>query len=645
MTAIVGIYRLDGKTVTPFELQRMTDRLAHRGPDGAGAWHDGAIGLGHCMLWTTPESLHERLPLVSNDGLRVITADARIDNRDELLAAFGLTSAPPDHRPDSALILASYERWGESCVDHLLGDFAFAIWDNNRQHLFCARDHMGVKPFFYFHSDDVFAFASEIKALFCLPEVPKRVNEEHIASFLASEDTDRRRTAYADVCRLPAAHVLTVRTNELRFHHYWSLDPSRELSLASDEEYAQQFHDIFMEAVRCRLRSAYPVGSHLSGGLDSSSVVCAVRKARKQQSDEDTALHTPLHTFSAIFDDVPESDERSYINTVLAQGDIEPHYVRADRIGTLSDIERMLWHEEEPFEIPNLFISWELSRAASDVGVRVLFDGESGDTVLSHARGWLVEFARTGKWGTLLTELNARAQVTNKSRYQLVIYGLVLPLLRSRIPKIWRRIRKDPITSSNLAFIAAPFAKRMRLEDQIETNRLQESARSRPREQHFASLNIAFVQDIFEVLDREAAAFSLEFRHPFYDRRLVEFCLALPVEQKLRHGYTRYVLRNALASCLPDDIRRRGSKANLSPNFDRSFLLFDRARIESLYQDTPATNAYVNLARVRAAYNDCQNGRTSVTFMLWKVAVLASWLKQTRGVALKENNCFDFDAN
>ncbi len=169
MSGIAGIYYLDEKPVEWETLSRMVDRLVHRGPDGADVWCSESIGLGHRMLSTTPESLLEKLPLVSRSGDLAITADARIDNRDELIGLLRLKDYPAEKITDSQLILTAYEKWGESCSQYLLGDFAFAIWDRRKQTLFCGRDHFGVKPFYYYYcSGQIFVFASEIKALFCL---------------------------------------------------------------------------------------------------------------------------------------------------------------------------------------------------------------------------------------------------------------------------------------------------------------------------------------------------------------------------------------------------------------------------------------------------------------------------------------------
>ncbi len=278
MSAIVGIYYLDNRPVNSLHLDHMLKSLAHRGPDGAEAWQEGPIGLGHGRLWTTPESVQEKLPLVNKTGDFILTADARIDNRNELIAALEVTDRPSHEITDGELILRAYERWGEYCPEKLLGDFAFALWDRRRQVLFCARDPFGVKPFYYYHSDRIFAFASEIKALLCLPEVPRRLNEVRVADYLLSILEDKVITFYWEIFRLPPGHGMTVGRERVLIRSYWSLDPTYAIRYDSNEEYAEAFHDLFREAVCCRLRSAFPIGSTLSGGLDSSSVVCMARK-------------------------------------------------------------------------------------------------------------------------------------------------------------------------------------------------------------------------------------------------------------------------------------------------------------------------------------------------------------------------------
>ncbi|HZU76753.1 MAG TPA: asparagine synthetase B, partial [Dehalococcoidia bacterium] len=210
MSALAGIVRLDGQPAAPTDLAAMMQALDHRGPDGRGVWHEGATGLGHQLLRATPEPVPETLPLSARSGRCVITADARLDNRDELIAALGLGGCPDDALTDADLLLAAYERWGEACPEELLGDFAFAIWDRRAQTLFCARDHFGVKPFYFLHlAGRLFAFASEVPALLRLHELPRRLNESRIADFLAGLD-DPTSTCYCDIVRLPPAHALTL---------------------------------------------------------------------------------------------------------------------------------------------------------------------------------------------------------------------------------------------------------------------------------------------------------------------------------------------------------------------------------------------------------------------------------------------------
>jgi asparagine synthase (glutamine-hydrolysing) len=204
VSAIAGVYFLDGQPVGCADVDRMVAIQAHRGPDGSGVWSKGPVGVGHCLLWTTPESLREKFPRISRAGELVLTADARIDNRHALIAALNRGDRSPEELTDGPLILAAYERWGERSPERLLGDFAFVVWDGRTQSLLCVRDYFGIKPFYYYHHPGrTFSFASEIKALMCLPCVPRRLNEVRVADYLASRVEDKVVTFYQDIFRLP----------------------------------------------------------------------------------------------------------------------------------------------------------------------------------------------------------------------------------------------------------------------------------------------------------------------------------------------------------------------------------------------------------------------------------------------------------
>lgn len=629
MSAITGLFNFSdtAEKVDSTILRRMTDCLAHRGPDAASTWHAGGVGLGHRLLWTTPESRVERLPLASGDGRRVLTADARIDNRDALFDALDITTTT-NAVTDSALILAAYERWGDGCVQHLLGDFAFAIWDADRESLFCARDHVGVKPFYYYRSDRLFAFASEIKALFCVPEVPRKINEPEIAYYVVSDYGDPTVTAYRNIHCLPAARAMTISARGTDVRRYWALDPSRTIRYDTDEEYEQVFRELFTEAVRCRLRSAFPVGAELSGGLDSSSVVCVARDLLRREG-----APTSLHTFSATYADVPQCDESAYRRPILSGGDLIPHDVHPDRLSTLADVDEMLQGQDGPLPIPNMFMSRALFGAARETGVRVLLDGENGDDVVSHGAGCLTELLFGFKWRNFLRELNGFARRMNAPRRRILWHTEMLPALGDIVPDsvlaARRRLHRWPPSPGDKRFIRPEFSEVIDWKtvhpDEAQRRRYRPSTCA--HDWHCFGISHALTQAVLAAADKAAAAFSIELRHPFYDVRLMEFCLALPPEQKIKGSWPRSIARRALASLLPPEVCWRLSKANLGPNFRHCLLTFDRERVESvLTASASPTDRYLDRHRLLQAYDDCVAGKQGDEFILWKMMVLERWL-------------------
>lgn len=596
MSAIAGIYYLDRQLVERTTLGRMVDILAHRGSDAVGIWSEEFIGLGHRMLWTTPESLHEQLPLVTQNKNLVITADARIDNREELIAALNFSNRLSEKIADSQLILGAYQKWGDRCPEKLLGDFAFAIWDSYRQKLFCARDPMGVKPFYYYRSNRIFAFASEIKALLCLPEVPRELNELRVAYHLALLFEDQTITFYQDILRLPSAHSITVGSDKTQIQRYWSLDPTREIRLRSNQEYTEAFREIFTQAVQCRLRSAFPVGSTLSGGLDSSSITCTARNLLGSK--------THLHTFSAIFPSLPKEDlrwidERRYINAVKALEGFKSHDIHADCLNPLAEI---LWQDDEAIPAPNLYIHQALYHTAHQQGVRVFLDGLDGDSTISHGWGYLKELTFTGKWRTLLREYKQISRRYKLPRKQLLWKYSLKPLLIEPAVQLWRGLSRTQPTQIN-SLINSSFAQRIGLIEHTQALLKNRSHTTRTaRQEHWLNLTSGLHSYGLELADKGAAGFSLEARYPFYDRRLIEFCLALPPEQKLNQGWTRIILRRAMTDILPPEVQWRVHKANLGANFKRKLIEYEHETLNNLYNQPQIIKPYVNLSTLQADY-------------------------------------------
>jgi asparagine synthase (glutamine-hydrolysing) len=628
VSAIAGIFFLDGRPVDRLVLERMVGSIAHRGPDGEGTWREGPVGLGHRMLWTTPESLHEELPLVRKSGDLVLTADVRLDNRDELIAALGIASRPRQEIGDGELILGAYERWGERCPEKLLGDFTFAIWDRQRQELFCARDHMGVKPFYYYRSDRVFVFASEIKALLCVPEVPRRLNEVRVADYLVLGFEDKSITFYGEIFRLPPAHRIVVGREVTTVRPYWTLDPTREVRFSSDEEYTEAFRELFTEAVRCRLRGAFPVGAELSGGLDSSAIVGVARKLLGNYSN------TQLQTFSAVFEDISECDESQFIDAVLAEGGVEAHKVRGDRLSPLADLERVLWHEDEAFFSAGLYLGWAWRSTAHRHGVRILLSGEGGDSVVSHGIAYLTELVRKGRWRAFAVETAKLSRLRLYSPWGYVLNHGLKPLAPQPLRLGWRMLRGHNRlrwwTANTI--INPEFARRTSLLErrQVLGQKWSEPVRSL-REDHWRDLTSGIYPFSLEVADKVSAAFSIETRYPFWDRRLVEFCLALPPEQKLRGGWTRLIMRQALVGIYPEEIRWRTDKADNWPNSIRNLLMLEREVLDEIILKNPQViEEYIDVASLRETYHRfVSKGIPSDAFAVWRAVTLALWLRQT----------------
>lgn len=643
MSGIAGIYSLDGRPVED-KVGRMVDVMKHRGPDEQSRWTDGSAGLGHCMLHTTPESLHASLPQKSAQSGCVITADARIDNRGALIRDLRLSPNPDQVIPDSSLILRAYEKWGRDCVDHLLGAFAFAIWDPRKPYLFCAQDHFGVRPFFYYYDKErLFAFASEIKPLFQIESVPKTLNEARIAEYLmAPVEEDVTRTFYKNIRRAAPAHTLTAQLDALTDTRYWALDPDQETRLASDEEYAERFQSLFEEAVDARLRSAHPVGSALSGGLDSSSITCQAARILEGSSDGPA-----LHTYSAIFDNAPVSDERSYINDVLDKYEsLRPHFIVGDKKSPLAEWDELYQYLDGACKAGNVYISWRLYHLAKEQGVRVLLDGFDGDSTVSHGTGWFNQLREEGRWLKLMKEVWAFAETTGDSPRDAVWSWIKGPLFslpglshlvaaRQTIKGLgdeqekrksepsqsaWRRALRDELTES-----VAP--------------KLNESHASKPkteREHHRQLLDRPVMTRTLDLRNYVASSSAIEVRFPFYDKRLVEFCLSLPPDQKLRKGWSRFILRRSMKGILPSSVQWRLGKSDLSAALNKGLLAHERDLFEQLAQSgLGGVRRFVNADFLRETipqYLDMLAKRPSTAsgerdLIIWRAFSLALWLR------------------
>lgn len=636
MSGITGIFRRDGKDADPADIKKMNDKIAHRGPDGSRVWCEGPVALGHQMLHTTPESLHEVLPFEDAESGLVITADARIDNRKDLAPRLGIEDN--EYVSDSYFILKAYEKWGEKCPEELLGDFAFAIWDKNKERLFCARDHMGVKPFYYFLSDDIFLFATDIKAILTLPHVPREINELKIALYLKQIKSDKKLTFYKNIYSLSASSSLTLKHNISKRRTYWKLDHDTQITLNSDKDYFTEYRKIFSEAVNCRLRSAFPVGSDLSGGLDSSSIVCMAKRILKDKNQ-----HAPdFTTFSHIYDDFPDSDERYYINKVIDVSEFKSNLIKCDEISPLKEVENILYYIEQPFFSPFVSIWNNAYNQFQKKNVRIHLSGNGGDFIISSGNGYFIELFAALKLKRLLAEIKATSEHKNISFCNEFAYNLLFPLIpneiKSKIVPFWRKYQNNRLPSQELIysepsdFLNKDLAKELKINNFSNENIWKDNARIKTAKRaHYNSIFGIPEQETFEMIDKLSSKFSVECRFPYFDIRLIEFCYAIPTEMKFRFGWNRYIQRASLTDILPKEVQWRTDKADFIRFLKTTIFKFENGRLLKLL-NSPDTkiSEYVDLGSLNDVYQNYQTNNNIAylhAYNIWKIMLLNQWLK------------------
>ncbi|MDB2282650.1 asparagine synthase (glutamine-hydrolyzing) [Halorubrum ezzemoulense] len=623
MSGLVAVFDRDETGIAREDFRAMLTRIDHRGPDGSGEWYDDRVAVGHQRLASTPESQFDDQPH-RDDGL-VVAGDVRLDNRNELFETLDV-DGERGRVPDSHLLLAAYRRWGERCPERLIGSFAFVVWDADEEALFCARDRFGVKPLYVYNGDDAFAVASEMKALLALPFVPAAVDEVKIGDFLEGTFHDKERTFYRSLRRLPPAHATLVRRDEVDEWQYWDLDPTRTVTLESDAAYERRFRELFEQAVDCRLRSSGTVGTALSGGLDSSSITVTARELLPDQQ--------PLHTFSNVYDDVPSADEREFIESVTSRDRIDSHYVFLDDVGLFEDQEKMFEHYDLPPHDAMHHSIWARLEHADEANVDVLLEGALGDSATGYGLGLFAELLRTGRWRHLRRESRAMADMLDVSPRSVLFHHAVKPLVPDPVRQAYSKFKGwGGIYEPDNPTLDPAFVERIGLQDRLQdasTDRLvlRETARRRQRR----SLLYGMITASLETTDLEFAAFGVEPRYPFTDKRLVEFSLAMPPSQQLLNGQTRSIMRRSLSDLLPEKISTRQWKTDMSEAVVNSLSL-EQDGLKQVFKDPTRLEPYLDMAELRAAFERFPDeGDTHEVRALFRALSVTNWIKSSSWV-------------
>ena len=621
MAAILAILNRDSEPVSLPVLEAMLAASQQRAVDGQNRWVEGQIALGHQHFWVTPEEEGEIQPLAAADGLVVLACDARLDNRQVLRAALGLATREEQEASDAGLILNAYRRWGVDCAAHLLGDFCFALWDVERQHLFVAVDALGARSLCTYIDERRFLVASEIESLLAHPGVQPRMNEQKVAEFLAGLWGNHEDTFYEGLTYCPPAHCLLVTADSLRRWRYWDLDPEARVRYPTDREYSEHYLELLREAVRCRLRSTGQVGISLSGGLDSTALAALstgiLPKARVPRQR--------LRTFSYVFNELKACDERPYIEMLVDRYSLAATHIACDDKWTLADSDR--WPVDRGFVLsdPYAWLPEAVIGAAQEAGCRLLLSGHYGDVLFVARQYWAAELVREVRLGQLGQILRRHAAET-RLRSDLWNFGL-----RALVPRWLRRTyrRLSPRRVAGQHPGLHP--------DFIKRTSLQERFVYHPGEQRFARPGqwARYQSLTLNVFSQGAAAVrkaynrrGLELETPYWDRRLIEFAMALPADQLGRPGVDRWVHRNAMMGLLPEPVRQRRHRTNFLPLMAKGLFTKEKQTVRRILTNPEIVRRQMVRADwIEETLRGAQLSSPDWS-LLWRCISLELWLKR-----------------
>lgn len=546
MCGISGIFNLDGNPVQASQIESMNSLITHRGPDGHGVYTDGNIGIGSTRLAIIDLREIANQPMTDTDGRYVIVYNGEIFNYIELRNDLIKKGYRFNNNSDTEVILNSYKEYGEDCLHKLNGMWAFAIWDKKENSLFCSRDRYGIKPFYYYKDQNRFIFGSEIKQILDY-KVDKSINDDIIYDYLVFNFIDHtEKTFFKNIKKLPAGWKIKVTENEFSVSKWYEL-PQGRIEGGGVKTLYEDFYNLVYDSVRIRLRSDVEVGSCLSGGLDSSTIVCLMNDILHNEGKAEIQK-----TFTAAYDD-PSIDERKYVEEVIRQTKSTKYYCFPDSKGLLEDFDKMVWHQEEPFTGSTVFAQWSVFRKIHETGIKVVLDGQGSDEILL---GYFSFFPFHLKRFMLnpfkfFSEFFSGIDTTNlgliKFSENLVYFNTPFIRYRHVINNAKSFLNRDFVFSRNRRDVFNV----MVAASGLDTNRL-------------SNLWNISLPSLLRYEDKNSMAFSVEARLPFLDHRLVEFIFSIPYDYLIKNGWTKFVLRESMKDRIPEDIRMRKGKLAFS---------------------------------------------------------------------------------
>ncbi|MBR1244191.1 asparagine synthase (glutamine-hydrolyzing) [Bradyrhizobium sp. AUGA SZCCT0274] len=577
MCGIFGVFDRHGLRALPQELLKGLAIASHRGPDGEGAaWFDtrqsreividndparaasAHLLLAHLRLAIIDLSDLGRQPMGTDDGQLWITYNGEIYNYLEIRAELESHGVVFRSHSDTEVVLRAYEAWGSEAFSRFVGMWAFAILDFRQRRLVVSRDRFGIKPLHYVTGGGRFAFASEIKQLLEIPWVSRSLNTRAVYDYLQYEVSDLGAETFFDgINRLLPGHnlVLQLDTGSCEIQRYYSPPTGPLLEGISPIDAARRFRELLYESVRVHLRSDVPVGTCLSGGLDSGAIAVLMREISRTSERP-----VERHAFNCHFD-IPEANELEFTRQNIAAAEVQPHFAEPADRDIVDDLQSLVWHQDEPFGSTSIFAQWSVFRLVRDTGVKVVLDGQGADEMLggyaSTAPHFFLEMAARGRFAKAMTESWQWSRLQGRPWHSVVPWTR----LRTVLGKL-SGAAGPAMGSPQKPWIREEFKRASAGKSLFELQAYQTAWDAKAP---FESILRRFFFEsnlpaLLRFEDRNSMAFSVESRVPFLDHRLVEFAFALPSDIKFRGGYAKRVLRDAMSGLLPEPVRMRARK-------------------------------------------------------------------------------------
>lgn len=627
MCGIAGIYKITNRINEEDKLlvKKMTNSLIHRGPDDEGYFFNSQAALGHRRLSIIDLTSAGHQPM-RRDSL-VITFNGEIYNYNEIRQDLIFKGYTFKTKTDTEVILAAYQEWGEKCLDHFNGMWAFVIFNTLNGELFCSRDRMGVKPFYYYRDRNKFIFASEIKAILEDPTFKREPNNKIIYDYLVYGFTDHTKdTFFKDINQVLPGTFIKIKGENIKHKRYWSIDPAKKAN-KTNSDLQSEFRNLFNNSVNLRLNADVPVGSCLSGGLDSSSIVMTINKILKEKKASN--INRWQKTFSSIFkgNEFNKINELKYIKKVVAETKAKAFYIEPDYKKLWYEIKKIIRFQDEPFGSTSIFAQYEVFKLAKQKKVKVLLDGQGADELLAGYFGtsgiYFISLIKQLKLFQAMSEYISFNKKHPTSVARKKVLRNILFILSQKLPyKFYGLVLRKFYTKS---YLNKKFLQ--------ENNNIYKLPNHFKRD-IFKDFNLFLLTSISlpQLLhweDRNSMSNSIESRVPFLDYRLIEFVFSLPSEMIIKNGVTKYILRESMKQLLPKAIYNRQDKIGFATPEEIWFKKYLSREIKKIvYSESFKKRPYFEWEKFVKYYEDFLSGKQSFDFAIWRCINLELWLRE-----------------